>query len=56
MKKTLLALATSAVLAGAALMPTTAEAGCRGCGVAAGVLGDATKRSPFGANTSTRAS
>jgi len=39
MKKTLLALATSAVLAGAALTPTTAEAGCRGCGVAAGVLG-----------------
>jgi hypothetical protein len=39
MKKTLLALATSAVLAVATLAPTTADARCRGCGVAAGVLG-----------------
>jgi hypothetical protein len=39
MKKTLLALATSAVLAVATLAPTTADARCRGCGIAAGVLG-----------------
>jgi hypothetical protein len=39
MKKMLLAIATSAVLAAATLAPTTAEARCRGCGIAAGVLG-----------------
>ena len=39
MKKTLLALATSAVLAVATLAPTTADARCRGCGVGLGVLG-----------------
>jgi len=39
MKKTILALATSAVLAVATLAPTTADARCRGCGIAAGVLG-----------------
>ncbi len=39
MKKTLLALATSAVLAVATLAPTTADARCRGCGIAAGFLG-----------------
>ena len=39
MKKTLLALATSAALATAMLAPTTADARCRGCGVAAGVIG-----------------
>lgn len=39
MKKTLLALATSAVLATAMLAPTPADARCRGCGVAAGVIG-----------------
>jgi hypothetical protein len=39
MKKTLLAIATSAVLAAATLAPTTAEARCRGCGIAAGVFG-----------------
>lgn len=39
MKKTLLALATSAVLAVATLAPTPADARCRGCGVAAGVIG-----------------
>jgi hypothetical protein len=39
MKKTVLALATSAVLAAATLAPTTADARCRGCGIAAGVLG-----------------
>ena len=39
MKKTVLAIATSAVLAVAALAPTTADARCRGCGIAAGVVG-----------------
>jgi len=39
MKKTLLALATSAVFAVAALAPSPADARCRGCGIAAGVLG-----------------
>jgi hypothetical protein len=39
MQKTLLALATSAVLATAMLAPTPADARCRGCGVAAGVIG-----------------
>ena len=39
MKKTLFALATSAVLAAGTLAPTTADARCRGCGIAAGVLG-----------------
>jgi len=39
MKKTLLALATSAVLAVATLAPTPADARCRGCGIAAGVVG-----------------
>ena len=39
MKKTLLAIATSAVLAVATLAPTTAEARCRGCGIGFGILG-----------------
>jgi hypothetical protein len=39
MNRTLLALATSAVLAAATFAPTAADARCRGCGVAAGVLG-----------------
>lgn len=39
MKKTLLAVATSAVLAGGSLTPTTADARCYGCGIAAGVVG-----------------
>jgi hypothetical protein len=39
MKKTMLALATGAVLAAGTLAPTTADARCRGCGIAAGVLG-----------------
>ena len=39
MKKTVLAIATTAVLAVATLAPTTADARCRGCGIAAGVLG-----------------
>ena len=39
MKKTILALAASAVLAVAALAPTTADARCRGCGVGLGVVG-----------------
>jgi hypothetical protein len=37
MKKTLLAIAAAAVLAVAALAPTTADARCRGCGVGLGV-------------------
>jgi hypothetical protein len=37
MTKMLFAIATSAVLATATLAPTTADARCRGCGVAAGV-------------------
>jgi hypothetical protein len=39
MKKALLALATTAVLATATLAPTTADARCRGCWIGAGVLG-----------------
>jgi hypothetical protein len=39
MKKTLLAIATSAVLAVATLAPTTADARCRGCGVGLGIAG-----------------
>jgi hypothetical protein len=39
MKKTVLAIATGAVLAVATLAPTTADARCRGCGIAAGVVG-----------------
>lgn len=39
MRKTLLALATSATLAAATLAPTTADAGCRGCGVGLGIAG-----------------
>jgi hypothetical protein len=39
MRKMLFAIATSAVLAAATLAPTTADARCRGCGIAAGVLG-----------------
>lgn len=39
MKKTLLALATSALLATAMLAPTTADARCRGCGVGLGIAG-----------------
>ena len=39
MKKTLLAIATSAVLAVATLAPTSADARCRGCGVGLGILG-----------------
>jgi hypothetical protein len=39
MKKTVLAIATSAVLAVATLAPTTAEARCRGCGIGLGILG-----------------
>ena len=38
MKKSVLALAAVAMLA-AATLPSTAEARCRGCGVAAGVVG-----------------
>lgn len=40
MKKAILAVATAAALAAGTLtVPTTADAGCRGCGVAAGVIG-----------------
>ena len=39
MKKLLLAIAASAVLAVATLAPTTADARCRGCGVGLGVVG-----------------
>ncbi len=43
MKKTILALATTAVLAVATMAPTTADARCRGCGfgIAAGLIGGA---------------
>jgi hypothetical protein len=41
MKKTILAIATSAVLAVATLAPTTADARCRGCGIGLGILGGA---------------
>ena len=37
MKRTIIALAAAAVVAAA--LPSQAEAGCRGCGVAAGVIG-----------------
>jgi hypothetical protein len=39
MKKTVLAIATAATLGIATLAPTSADANCRGCGVAAGVIG-----------------
>lgn len=39
MRKTILAIAASAALAGATLTPTTADARCFGCAVGAGVLG-----------------
>jgi hypothetical protein len=39
MKNTILALATSALLAAGTLAPTAADARCRGCGIAAGILG-----------------
>ncbi len=40
MKKVMIAVAAAATLAAAtAVAPTTADAGCRGCGVAAGVIG-----------------
>ena len=39
MKKMLLAIAASAVLAVATLAPTTADARCRGCGVGLGIVG-----------------
>ena len=41
MKKTLLALATTALLAIATLAPSPADARCRGCGIAAGIIGGA---------------
>ena len=39
MKKLLLAIAASAMLAVATLAPTTADARCRGCGIGLGVVG-----------------
>ncbi len=39
MKKALLALATTAVLAIATMAPTPADARCRGCGIGLGILG-----------------
>jgi hypothetical protein len=39
MTKTLFAIATAGVIAAATLAPTSADARCRGCGVAAGVIG-----------------
>ena len=39
MKKLLLAIAASALLAVATLAPTTADARCRGCGVGLGIAG-----------------
>jgi len=39
MNKTLTALAAAAALGLTAVVPTTADAGCRGCGVGAGILG-----------------
>jgi len=39
MRKSILAVATGAVLAVAALAPTAADARCRGCGVGLGILG-----------------
>jgi hypothetical protein len=39
MRKTLVAIATSAVLAAATLAPTAADARCRGCGIGLGLLG-----------------
>jgi hypothetical protein len=41
MKKTLLAIATSAAIAGAMLAPTTADARCRGCFIGGALLGGA---------------
>ena len=41
MRKTLLAIATGAVLAVATLAPTAADARCRGCGIGLGLLGGA---------------
>src|ERR1044071_7851662 len=39
MKKTILALATTALLAVATLSPSPADARCRGCGIGLGILG-----------------
>src|SRR4051812_7139650 len=39
MRKTIFAIAASALLAVATLAPTTADARCRGCGVGLGILG-----------------
>ena len=39
MNKTLTALAAAAAVALTAVVPTTADAGCRGCGVGAGIIG-----------------
>jgi hypothetical protein len=39
MKKALLAFTATAVLATASLIPSAADAGCRGCGIGLGVLG-----------------
>lgn len=39
MRKSILAIAAGAALAAATLAPSPADARCRGCGVAAGVLG-----------------
>jgi hypothetical protein len=41
MKKMLIAIAVSVVLAVATLAPTTADARCRGCGIGAGLVGAA---------------
>ena len=39
MNKTLTALAAAAAVALTAAIPSTADAGCRGCGVGAGIIG-----------------
>jgi hypothetical protein len=39
MRKTIFAIAASALLAVATLAPTTADARCRGCGIGLGLLG-----------------
>jgi hypothetical protein len=39
MNKTLTALAAAAAVALTAAVPSTADAGCRGCGVGAGIIG-----------------
>jgi hypothetical protein len=39
MRKTILAIAAGTLLAVATLAPTAADARCRGCGIAAGILG-----------------